>query len=103
MRGAMLNKCLASAWSRRGSALLLGFAVMGCRRSDTPVAAPSLAAATVSVTAPDAAVPLAAAAPVAWRVGTTGDYAPFSSRDASGKLQGFDIELASELASDSNA
>lgn len=101
MPGSMLIKCLASARWRRGSALLLGCAAIGCGRSGTTVAAPTLAAATMSVSATDAAPP-AADAPVVWRVGTTGDYAPFSIRDANGKLQGFDIDLAGELARDSN-
>lgn len=34
------------------------------------------------------------------RVGTSGDYAPFSTRDAAGALSGFDIDLATELARD---
>lgn len=32
------------------------------------------------------------------RVGTSGDYAPFSTRDGAGELRGFDVELAGELA-----
>src|SRR6185369_4490078 len=34
------------------------------------------------------------------RVGTSGDYAPFSVRDASGKVRGFDIEIAEGFADD---
>lgn len=34
------------------------------------------------------------------RVGTSFDYAPFSSRDSAGKAQGFDIELAELFARD---
>jgi cyclohexadienyl dehydratase len=34
---------------------------------------------------------------------TTGDYAPFSTRDAGGQLQGFDIDIAHALAQDSGA
>jgi cyclohexadienyl dehydratase len=34
------------------------------------------------------------------RVGTSGDYAPFSTRDAAGKALGFDVELAEQLAHD---
>ncbi len=34
------------------------------------------------------------------RVGTSFDYAPFSTRDAAGAPQGFDVELAEQLASD---
>ena len=33
-------------------------------------------------------------------MGTSGDYAPFSTRDGSGQPQGFDVDLASELAAD---
>jgi cyclohexadienyl dehydratase len=48
-------------------------------------------------------VPLAApgAARAKWRVCTTGDYAPFSTRDAGGQLQGFDVDVARALAEDS--
>ncbi|HVM96107.1 MAG TPA: transporter substrate-binding domain-containing protein [Candidatus Acidoferrales bacterium] len=34
------------------------------------------------------------------RVGTSGDYAPFSFRDANGQLTGFDIDVAQRLAAD---
>jgi len=34
------------------------------------------------------------------RVGTSGDYAPFSLREASGAIRGFDADIASELAQD---
>jgi len=34
------------------------------------------------------------------RVGTSGDYAPFSVRDASGTVRGFDAEIADALAHD---
>jgi chorismate mutase-like protein len=34
------------------------------------------------------------------RVGTSGDYAPFSTRDADGTLRGFDSEIAAALAQD---
>jgi cyclohexadienyl dehydratase len=49
-----------------------------------------LAAALLAATADGAAARVL-------RIGTSGDYAPFSSRDASG-LHGFDIELASAFA-----
>jgi cyclohexadienyl dehydratase len=98
----MLINRLVSVWARLGSALLLGFAVTSCERSAAPVAAPSVTVAPASATVPAPVAPAAAESAV-WRVGTTGDYAPFSTRDASGKLQGFDIDLASELARDSHA
>lgn len=34
------------------------------------------------------------------RVGASGDYAPFSSRDGAGELRGFDVEIAEQLAAD---
>jgi len=34
------------------------------------------------------------------RVGTSGDYAPFSTRDAAGAVRGFDAEVAAALAQD---
>jgi len=34
------------------------------------------------------------------RVGTSGDYSPFSFRDASGNLTGFDVSVAQRLAAD---
>lgn len=34
------------------------------------------------------------------RVGTSGDYAPFSVRDASGAVRGFDVEIAEALTRD---
>jgi L-cystine transport system substrate-binding protein len=33
-----------------------------------------------------------------FRVGTEGTYAPFTYHDASGKLTGFDVEIASAIA-----
>jgi ABC-type amino acid transport substrate-binding protein len=49
--------------------------------------------------APQASLPANAPSSVL-RVGTSGDYAPFSTRDAAGKFIGFDAELAEELARD---
>lgn len=61
-------------------------------------------AATPPQPAPLAAAPAQAApARVKWRVGTTGDYAPFSTRAADGSPEGFDIELAQALAQDLDA
>jgi len=34
------------------------------------------------------------------RVGTSGDYAPFSTRDAAGTVRGFDAEIAAAMAQD---
>jgi cyclohexadienyl dehydratase len=38
-----------------------------------------------------------------WRVGTTGDYAPFSTRAADGQPEGFDIDVVRAMAQDLNA
>lgn len=45
----------------------------------------------------------ASSAPFVLRVGTSGDYAPFSTRDAAGAASGFDVELAESLARDLGA
>lgn len=62
---------------------------------------------TINAKAPSArrAAPLVAPAHASaprseLRVGTSGDYAPFSVRDAAGAVTGFDVELAGELAHD---
>src|SRR4051812_19883205 len=74
------------------------------------VAAVLFAGCTHSSPAPKSEHPTLAATPAApntarakWRVCTTGDYAPFSTRDAGGQLQGFDIDIARALAEDSGA
>jgi cyclohexadienyl dehydratase len=56
---------------------VLPFLALACAGASPPPATPSL--------------------PVL-RVGTSGDYAPFSTRDAAGQPQGFDVEIAIELA-----
>ncbi|MEY2936734.1 MAG: hypothetical protein RL033_7483 [Pseudomonadota bacterium] len=82
-----------------GVALALGLA--SCHRS------PSNASALPAAPAAAAAQPATSAGPAAartkWRIGTTGDYAPFSTRGADGQPQGFDIDLARALAEDLNA
>ena len=45
-------------------------------------------------------LPAATVAAQPLRIGTSGDYAPFSTVDANGARQGFDIELATRLARD---
>ena len=57
-------------------------------------ATPQAVASTASST------PSPAAARPHLRVGTSGDYAPFSIRDASGTISGFDAEIATALARD---
>jgi ABC-type amino acid transport substrate-binding protein/chorismate mutase len=89
---------------RAGLFLELFFLVTACSTAATPpareLAPPSAAAPSVAVApAPAVAPPAAARLPVL-RVGTSGDYAPFSTRDAAGELQGFDVELAGVLASE---
>jgi ABC-type amino acid transport substrate-binding protein/chorismate mutase len=52
-------------------------------------------------TAPPGDVAAAAESPsAALRVGTSGDYAPFSVRDAAGAVHGFDADIAERLAHD---
>jgi len=85
--------------------LVFGF---GCSAA-SPAPAPSSAAASSTGGAAVTGSPPASAAAVpstesqassVLRVGTSGDYAPFSTRDARGQPQGFDVELATELARD---
>lgn len=86
----------ASMFFRVGLVLELSLLTAACSTATPPPreAAPAPAAgASASVAAPSATSQL----PVL-RVGTSGDYAPFSTRDAAGELQGFDVELAAELA-----
>jgi ABC-type amino acid transport substrate-binding protein len=93
----------ASMFFRAGLFLELSFLVAACSTATPPpreLAPPAPAAASVAVAqAPAATVSGAAGLPVL-RVGTSGDYAPFSTRDAAGELQGFDVELAAVLASE---
>ena len=85
------------------------FAVLlGCA---SPSAAPAPVSAALSPAAPvSSSAARQGVAPTAstvgkpgqahLRVGTSGDYAPFSFRDTSGTLRGFDAEIAAALASD---
>ena len=58
-------------------------------------------AAAVNVPlAPASPPPAPATPPAELRVGTSGDYAPFSSLNATGERTGFDVELAERLAAD---
>ncbi|MEC0244836.1 amino acid ABC transporter substrate-binding protein [Paenibacillus chitinolyticus] len=73
--------------------LLLG----GCGKTATPAPSPS--------PSPGAATPSAGAGTLdaiksagKIRIGTEGTYAPFTFHDKSGKLTGFDVELAEEVA-----
>jgi ABC-type amino acid transport substrate-binding protein len=94
----------ASMFLRASLFLELSFLVAACSTAATPpsrgLAAPAAAAPSVAVAAAPAAAPSAAARLPELRVGTSGDYAPFSTRDAAGELQGFDVELAAVLASE---
>jgi len=79
----------------RSGAWLLVLGLGACARA--PAAEPRVAEPRVA----EARSPVPEAVPGAvLRIGTSGDYAPFSSRDASGTLAGFDIELAEQLAAD---
>lgn len=89
----------------RGVAILLiGFIsiamALGCAaRSTAPAASrtkPSLAASAVS----SSTSPALGSTRPHLRVGTSGDYAPFSVRDAAGAIRGFDAEIAAALARD---
>jgi cyclohexadienyl dehydratase len=85
-------------------------AVAACSPRPAPAGTPEAApAATPAVAAaapakPGGAAPAASAesaSPAALlRVGTSGDYAPFSVRDSAGHVTGFDIDIAEELARD---
>jgi cyclohexadienyl dehydratase len=80
---------------RAVSCIGLLLVVAGCS------AAPSPVRERAAVSAPEASQPAPEGLPLpVLRVGTSGDYAPFSTRDASGKLSGFDAELAEELVRD---
>jgi chorismate mutase-like protein len=86
----------ASMVVRRGLLLAFSFLAAACSTAATPPPrelAPAPAAGTAAPARSEARLPLL-------RVGTSGDYAPFSTRDAAGELQGFDVELAAALASE---
>lgn len=68
----------------------------------TTAATASAPANPMGHAAPPAASPSAQPAQGTLRVGTSFDYAPFSTRDSAGKPQGFDIELAELFARDEN-
>ena len=77
--------------------------VLGCRGGAAPSALPHPVAAPERRSSP--AEPAAPAEPITepgpeLRVGTSGDYAPFSTRNEAGAAMGFDVELAEQLAGD---
>jgi cyclohexadienyl dehydratase len=76
----------------------LAFGLASCAQPAPP-------AATAPMPVPASASPTSSAlsAPAHWRVGTTGDYAPFSTRTAEGQPQGFDIDVVRAMAHDLNA
>src|SRR4051794_8647845 len=75
----------------------VSFALMLSCASLPPAPSPSRAAQPIAAaSATSASTPARARL----RVGTSGDYAPFSVRDASGALHGFDVEIADALATD---
>jgi chorismate mutase-like protein len=78
---------LVLAWGCSGR----GAVVAPASNATTASAGPARAANAKPVTAPVGA-PLPEL-----RIGTSGDYAPFSTRDATGAVRGFDAELAAEL------
>jgi cyclohexadienyl dehydratase len=83
---------------RAGLILQLVFLAAGCSRAAAPPARELAEPAPAATNAPAASAPAAPPLPVL-RVGTSGDYAPFSSVEGS-ERRGFDVELATELARD---
>ncbi|HEY0469259.1 MAG TPA: transporter substrate-binding domain-containing protein, partial [Polyangiaceae bacterium] len=77
-------------------AVLVWFALdLACASSAPPSPAPLPLAASAASSSP---APQRAHAKL--RVGTSGDYAPFSTLDQDGKPRGFDAEIAAALAQD---
>jgi cyclohexadienyl dehydratase len=103
----MLEQRLFRARVKIARSVALAFALAGCERSAPPPAAPrsltAQPAPTASGDASSGAEPARQPERSRWRVGTTGDYAPFSTRDAEGQLRGFDVDVANAAAADSNA
>ncbi|WP_239618079.1 amino acid ABC transporter substrate-binding protein [Cohnella mopanensis] len=83
-------------------ALLLTFAVVlaACgNKSETPANSASPSATSTESSSPDAQSSLAGIkASGKIKIGTEGTYAPFTYHDASGKLTGFDVEIAEEVS-----
>ena len=87
----------------RSAAVLALLALLACTPSGAPAPPPAVPAPAVAASEPPVvASPAPAADPATseLRVGTSGDYAPFSTRREDGSLGGFDVELAERLASD---
>lgn len=80
-----------------GDAIPVGASSRLAAQASSAPASPVSAAAPGSALAP--ALPVRASGSEL-RVGTSGDYAPFSTRDALGTRAGFDVELAEQLARD---
>ena len=80
---------------------ILGFA-WGCSAGSAALPAPAAASPVEAASAASSEEPaqVSDGVPGELRVGTSGDYAPFSVLDEDGDAQGFDVELAVELASD---
>lgn len=89
--------------TRHFVAFVLLAAALGCASRSPTLATPALPA---SAAVPSASRIVAAPSPTntvarpRLRVGTSGDYAPFSSRDERGTVRGFDAEIAEALARD---
>src|SRR4051812_2574583 len=82
-------------------ALGLGCACQSHLPAGRQVPPPAVASSAVPAPSPaPAPAPSPAPARLHLRVGTSGDYAPFSLRDASGTVRGFDVEIAEALAGD---
>lgn len=87
----------------RCAALALGLASCARPPAQAAVVPANDAAASAKPSPPVEIAAQPEPQPAHWRVGTTGDYAPFSTHAADGQLQGFDIDLVREMAQDLHA
>jgi cyclohexadienyl dehydratase len=95
---------MTSSAMRRIRWLIVAACVSGCHSATPPARseqerADASVRANTAATAPSASHHAAPARP-RLRVGTSFDYAPFSTRDPAGQVQGFDAEIAEVLARD---
>jgi chorismate mutase-like protein len=93
------------AWPQSLGFVLLAMALSCASRATAPAASRATAAAashaSAQVVAPAAgSTGVKATVRPRLRVGTSGDYAPFSVRDAGGTVRGFDVEIADVMAQD---
>lgn len=86
---------------RHGASWALGllFLAAGCSAASAPSAGDVARATAIAPAATREPASVEAALPIL-RVGTSGDYAPFSTRDATGERHGFDVDIAEALANE---